>query len=135
MATIWLSFRSSARYTSPMPPRPASATMRYRPAVVWRGTKRPPPIASELENVPAEADGGRGTRGVENLGIAGDGEPPPEPPEPSLGPAGKRGAAEGVRPGPGPGATGAGESSVTPSLMSEACPSIVAAPSKPPSSV
>src|SRR5580704_12757474 len=91
-----------------MPPRPASATMRYRSAMICPGTKRPPPIASELESVPAEAEGGRGTRGVEYLG-----------------------AADGVRPG----ATGTGESSVTPSLISEAAPSIVVAPSKPPSSV
>lgn len=106
--------------------------MRYRSAMICPGTNRPPPIASELESVPAEWDGGRATRGVENLGTA-DRDPPPEPADPSLGPAGRRGAADGVRPEPG--ATCADESIVTPSLMSEAAPSIVVAPSNPPSSV
>src|SRR5262249_61106063 len=32
--------RSSARYTSPMPPRPRSATRRYRPATIDPGAKR-----------------------------------------------------------------------------------------------
>src|ERR1700743_2762386 len=83
--------------------------------MICPGTNRPPPIASELERVPAEADGGRGTRGVEYLGAAGA-----PPPEPSRGPAGSRGAAEGVRPGtPGAGAD-TGESSVTPLLISAA---------------
>src|ERR1700722_3494331 len=82
--------------------------------MICPGTKRPPPIASELESVPAETDGGRAPRGVEYFGITGD--PPPKPPEPSLGPAGGRGAADGVRPGPV--GTGAGESSVSPSPRS-----------------
>src|SRR5579872_5247907 len=88
--------------------------------MICPGTKRPPPIASELESVPAEADGGRGTRGVEYFGIAG--EPPPLPPEPSLGAAGTRGAAEGVRPC----VPDAGESNVTPSLMSGLLSSVAA---------
>jgi len=62
--------------------------------------------------VPADADGGRATRGVEYLGIGGD--PEPGPPEPSLGPAGTRGMPEGVFAG----AAGAGESNVAPSLKS-----------------
>src|ERR1700753_4313227 len=99
--------------------------------MICPGTNRPPPIASELERVRAEVDAGRGTRGVEYLGAAGD-----PPPEPSRGPAGSRGAAEGVRPGtPGAGAD-TGEASVTPLLISAAGgASIVAASWKPPSSV
>src|SRR5580700_10620078 len=31
-----------------MPPRPASATTRYRSAIIFPGAKRPPPMASEL---------------------------------------------------------------------------------------
>src|SRR5579863_366958 len=81
--------------------------------MICPGTKRPPPIASELESVPAEADGGRGTRGVEYLGLPG--EPAPAAPDVSLWPAGMRGAAEGVLAG----STGTGESNVTPSLMSD----------------
>jgi hypothetical protein len=96
--------------------------------MICPGTNRPPPIASELERVPAEADGGRGTRGVEYLGPVGAPAPTPLA-EPSLAPAGIRGAAEGGRAG----AEGRDESRVTPSLMSAA--SSVAAPSKPPSSV
>ena len=86
--------------------------------MICPGTKRPPPIASELESVPAEAEGGRGTRGGEYFGIAG--EPAALPPEPSLGATGTRGAAEGVRP------CVPGESSVTPSLMSGALSSVAA---------
>src|SRR5579871_604559 len=41
MATAWPSVRSSARYTSPIPPRPSSAMMRYRPAIRRPGRNRP----------------------------------------------------------------------------------------------
>src|SRR6478672_5095476 len=43
-----------------MPPRPASATMRYRSATICPGTKRPPPMGSELERGNGGADGVRG---------------------------------------------------------------------------
>src|SRR5579862_3766650 len=81
--------------------------------MICPGTNRPPPIASELESVPADAEGGRCTRGVEYLGMAG--EPAPAPPDASLWPAGTRGTPEGVLAG----ATGAGESNVTPSPRSD----------------
>src|ERR1700739_753302 len=48
MASTWLNRKSSARYTSPMPPLPSSATMRYRCATIDPGAKRPPPMGSEL---------------------------------------------------------------------------------------
>ena len=88
--------------------------------MICPGTKRPPLTESELESVPAEADGGRATRGVEYFGTAGTPEPEP-PPMPSLVPADGR-APDGARAG----ATGAGESNVTPSVISAALSSVVA---------
>ena len=49
--------RPSARYTSPIPPRPSSATRRDRPATIDPGAKRPP-----------IADGGR-TEGVPGAAV------------------------------------------------------------------
>jgi hypothetical protein len=69
-ATNCPSFKSSARYTSPMPPCPASATMRYRSAMICPGVKRPPPIGSEL--VSSAAPPPEGVRAA-RVGVGWDG--------------------------------------------------------------
>src|SRR5579863_5425668 len=65
MATIWPSLRSSARYTSPMPPRPTIATTRYRSAMIWPAANLPPPMGSELVS---------GFRGELGRGLGGGGK-------------------------------------------------------------
>src|SRR5215510_1811261 len=78
-ATVCPSFMSSARYTSPMPPRPSSPTMRYRPRSTLPGVSPPTGIDSEERRLTPRAttpgDVGRsdGDSGIEGMaGILDD---------------------------------------------------------------
>ena len=63
-ATGWPSRRSSARYTSPIPPRPISPMTRYRPSSTVPGEKRPWLMESDDDSQPPELGGLRPDAGA-----------------------------------------------------------------------